>query len=386
MNISCNLMCRPKFIAFYFPQFHAIPENDIWWGKGFNDWDLVKKTRPLFRGHKQPRVPLDGIYYNPCQKETLIKQAQLAKSYGIDGFMMYHYWYDGKLLLEKPLETFLKNRDINIEFCICWANETWTRAWIGKPEEILIEQKHSEDEKLWTAHFNYLLPFFKDPRAIKKDGKPVFVVYQPHLIKNTKAMFRLWNELARQNGLEGLYYIANKNHSYTGNISFLECYDALLKFQPREAHNSKFFKERTIVDRMQFLRILPSSVFRYLQKFKYKLYDYKIIDSDKIWQIILSHAYKNEFSQYQLDIYESGYFEWDNTPRYNDKARIFTDPGRESKLKYLRELTNKAIENHAAFVFWNAWNEWSEGAHLEPDTSSEYENLEIVKEIFGTEN
>lgn len=137
---------------------------------------------------------------------------------------------------------------------------------------------------------------------------------------------------------------------------------------------------------MQFLRILPSSVFRYLQKFKYKLYDYKIIDSNKIWQIILSHAYKNEFSQYQLDIYESGYFEWDNTPRYNDKARIFTDPGRESKLKYLRELTNKAIENHAAFVFWNAWNEWSEGAHLEPDTSSEYENLEIVKEIFGTEN
>lgn len=374
-------MVDPKLIAFYFPQFHSIPENDQWWGKGFNDWKLVKSARPLFNGHIQPRIPLGG-YYNPCDKNILKKQAELARTYGVEGFMLYHYWYDGKLLLEKPLEIFLNNPDVDINFCICWANETWTRAWIGKPEEILIEQKHTVDESLWIDHFNYLLPFFKDPRYIKKDDKPIFIMYQPGLVKETAAMFRLWDKLARQNGLKGIYYIANKNHHYAGDVTFLKNYDALLKFQPREAHNSSYYTERTIVDRMQFMRILPSHIFRFLLKIKYRLYDYKIIDSNKIWQIILSHAYQNEYPQYLLDIYESGYFEWDNTPRYKNKARIFTDPGKDKKLEYLYSLKEKAIANNSEFIFWNAWNEWSEGTHLEPDDHIGYENLELIKMVF----
>ena len=147
-----------QLIAFYFPQFHAIPENDNWWGKGFNDWDLVKTAKPNYKGHNQPRIPMDGNFYNPCDVATLKKQVDLAKQYGIGGFMFYHYWFDGKLLLEKPLETFLKHTELDFPFCICWANETWTRAWTGHPESILIKQTHIPTEEMWKKHFYYLLP------------------------------------------------------------------------------------------------------------------------------------------------------------------------------------------------------------------------------------
>ena len=159
----------PKILALYFPQFHSITENDEWWGKGFTDWKLVKEAKPLYEGHEQPRIPIDGDYYDPREKAVLLKQAALAKKYGIDGFVFYHYWFDGKLLLEKPLEVFLANPDIDLSFCITWANESWTRSWVGKPEVYLQKQLHSYNKDTWVSHFNYLLPFFKDKRSIKID-------------------------------------------------------------------------------------------------------------------------------------------------------------------------------------------------------------------------
>jgi len=372
-------MIVPKLIAFYFPQFHAIPENDKWWGKGFTDWKLVKNAQPLFEGHEQPKKPMLGIY-NPCDKDVLIRQAELAKKYGIYGFMMYHYWFDGKLLLEKPLETLLNNPDINIRFCICWANETWTRAWQGNPE-ILIAQKHKHDPILWEKHFYYLLPFFKDSRAIKKDGKPVFLIYQPNLLKDTKELFEFWNKLAKKNGLPGLYIIAVKNFNYAYNHSFLAHYDGIMKFQPREAYNSELFKANP-ASRMAFLRYMPEKIWNLIREIHHKFRKHTLIDSNKIWEIILSQAFSDKYPQYSLDIYESGYIEWDNTPRYKAKAKIFTRPSKAQLEYFVRGLLEKAKKNNSEFVFWNAWNEWSEGAYLEPDTLRGYENIEIIQDAI----
>lgn len=375
----------PKIVAFYFPQFHEIPENNEWWGKGFTDWSLVKESKPLFKDHHQPRIPIDEDYYNPCDKETLLKQSELAKKYGIDGFMFYHYWFDGKLYLEKPMEVFLSNPDIDISFCVTWANESWTRSWVGKPEVFLQKQNHSTDKNIWEKHFNYLLPFLKDSRAIRIENKPVFLIYQPFLINNSKAMIAFWNELALQNGLEGLYFIAIKNHDYQ-SLDFLSSYNAIMKFQPREAYSSKDFKEYNVSARFQILRKLPQIIHLYLNKLNQKISKHKIFDSKKIWDIIIKNSYINEFKGYKLKIFESAFFEWDNTPRYKKSAKIFTGLSNDDMKKNLKKLMKEAAKNNSPYVFFNAWNEWSESAYLEPDKKNGYKHLEIIKEVIDELN
>lgn len=373
-------MTIPKLIAFYFPQFHPIKENNEWWGEGFTDWTLVKKAKPLFNGHNQPRIPLDNNYYNPCDKETLRKQALQAKEYGIEGFMFYHYWFDGKLYLEKPLEVFLENQDIDISFCVTWANESWTRSWIGKPEVFLQKQLHSNDKNIWQNHFDYLLPFFKDPRAIKIDNKPVFLIYQPFLIKDSKEMIEFWNNLAIENGLDGLYFMAIKNHDFQ-STDFLDSYDAVLKFQPREAYTSKDFQEFNVSARFQFLRRLPHLVQLYLTKLNQRISKHKIYDSNKLWEIILKKSFQNEFQSNKLAVFESAFFEWDNTARYKKNAKIFTGLSDKDKELNLKKLFEQAVNNNSPYVFFNAWNEWSESAYLEPDKKDGFKNLEIIKKV-----
>ncbi|TRX04458.1 glycosyltransferase WbsX family protein [Flavobacterium gawalongense] len=370
----------PKIIAFYFPQFHEISENNEWWGKGFTDWELVKDAKPLYVGHNQPRIPIDENYYNPCEKEILKKQAELAKKYGIDGFMFYHYWFDGRLYLEKPMEVFLSNTDIDISFCVTWANESWTRSWVGKPEVFLQKQLHTSDKKIWEDHFNYLLPFFRDPRAVRIEGKPVFLIYQPFLINNSKEMIDFWNELAVKNELNGLYFIAIKNHDYQ-STDFLSSYEAIMKFQPREAYASKDFQEHNVSARFQFLRRLPHVLQLYLAKINQKISKHKIFDSKKIWNIIIKNSHINEFKEYNLKVFESAFFEWDNTPRYKSKAKIFTGLTTEEKKTNLKQLLQGALKNNSPYIFFNAWNEWSESAYLEPDKKNGYKHLEIIKEV-----
>jgi len=374
-------MILPKIIAFYFPQFHEIPQNNEWWGDGFTDWKLVKEAKPLFEGHNQPRIPIDEDYYNPCDKETLKKQAELAKKYNIEGFMFYHYWFDGKLYLEKPMEVFLANTDIDISFCVTWANESWTRSWVGKPEIFLQKQLHTNDKKIWENHFNYLLPFFKDSRAIKIEDKPVFLIYQPFLINNSKGMIEFWTDMAIKNGLKGLYFMAIKNHNFL-TTDFLESYDAIMKFQPREAYTSKDFQEYNVSARFQFLRRLPHIVQLYLTKLNQRISKHKIYDSKKIWNIIQKKSFTNEFNDYELKIFESAFFEWDNTARYKNNAKIFSGLTDQDKKINLKRLIKDAIKNHSPYVFFNAWNEWSESAYLEPDKKNGYNHLEIIKETL----
>jgi lipopolysaccharide biosynthesis protein len=173
------LIKKIRSIAIHLPQYHTIPENDEWWGEGFTEWTNVKKAKPLFEGHHQPHVPLSNNYYDLSENKALCKQAELAKKYGIDGFCFYHYWFNGKKLLEKPLEQMLERGTPDFPFMLCWANENWTRTWDGMDKHILMKQEYGfEDDE---AHFDYLLPFFKDDRYIKIDGKPVFLVYRTEL-------------------------------------------------------------------------------------------------------------------------------------------------------------------------------------------------------------
>ena len=170
---------KSKIIAMYFTQLHTIPENDKWWGEGFTDWNNVRRAEPLFDGHFQPRVPLGSNYYDQSHLETIRGQVELAKSYGIYGFCHYHYWFDGKQLLETPTNLFLQNPGIDFPFCLSWANETWSKRWDGRDHDILIQQTHPATEESWLRHFEYLIKAWSDKRAIQIDGKPVFVIYRP---------------------------------------------------------------------------------------------------------------------------------------------------------------------------------------------------------------
>ena len=220
-----------KIIAFYLPQFHNIPENDEWWGNGFTEWTNVKKAKPLYEGHMQPRVPLGGNYYNLLDDNVKIWQADLAKKYGVYGFCYYHYWFNGKMLLEKPMEQMLANKEVDIPFCICWANEPWTKAWVGDERKLLIAQEYGQEEE-WKQHFMYLLPFFKDERYITKDGKPLFVFYRPDIVPCMKEMIETWDKLAKENGLSGITFAFQSGDYDWNNSKEAKLFDYDIEFQP----------------------------------------------------------------------------------------------------------------------------------------------------------
>ncbi|RRQ78488.1 glycoside hydrolase family 99-like domain-containing protein, partial [Enterococcus faecium] len=199
-----------RVIAFYLPQFHEIPENNEWWGEGFTEWTNVKTARPLYSGHYQPREPINDNYYDLLNDDVKEWQVSIAKKNGIYGFCFYHYWFDGKMLLEKPVEQFLKNKNLDINFCLSWANEPWTKAWVSKNDSILIEQNYGNEEN-WEKHFDYLLPFFKDSRYICNDGKPLFVIYRPEQIGCLNEMLDYWQILAKKNGLAGIDFAYQQN-------------------------------------------------------------------------------------------------------------------------------------------------------------------------------
>lgn len=236
-------MC-PKIIAFYLPQYHRVIENDEWWGKGFTDWVSTRNAEPLFRGHNQPRVPLNKNYYNLLHKSVMTWQADLAKQSGVYGFCFYHYWFGNKQLLEKPAENLFKWKDIDIHYCFSWANVTWKRSWSkyeggawiaesentdskGKDSGLLIKQKYGNHDD-WKLHFEYLLPFFQDERYIKRDNKPIFVIYRPKDIKHIKAMIRLWNKLACENGFDGIYFVGT---NCSGNWREMNL-EAVIRYEP----------------------------------------------------------------------------------------------------------------------------------------------------------
>ena len=305
-----------KIIAFYLPQYHEIPENNKWWGKGFTEWVNVKKAHPLFEGHYQPRVPLNKNYYNLLDEEVQKWQVSLAKKYGIYGFCFYHYWFDGHLLLEKPVEQWLKNRDLDLPFCICWANENWTQAWVSKESTVLIAQKYG-DKEMWRRHFEYLLPYFKDTRYIKENGRPLMVIYRPEIIPCKNEMIDYWNELAIQNGLPGLIFAyqhvgldreSNKDDSrFKYNIEYQPQYATYDLTKNRWKGIKKI--RRTILKVLENYFCIDLRGVRPGGLIKGKYED--------VWNAILTHRPENQ------KCIPGAFVDWDNTPRKGEKGSVW---------------------------------------------------------------
>ena len=368
-----------KLVALYFPQLHPIPENDDWWGKGFTDWVNVKKAKPLFKGHFQPRVPLNDNYYDQSQLETLKWQINLARQYGVHGFCHYHYWFEGKQLLETPTNLMMDSTELDFPFCLAWANETWSRRWDGQEHHILQEQTHRPDKAMWEKHFNYLFRAWSDERAIKIDGKPVFLIYRPHKIEKIGEMFEYWRTLARRHGLAGLHFIAMKQMEYP-EPGVLRHFDASMHFQPFEALHSPDYEGNAVArsDRLRgMLRRLPEPIKVILRALRHDLIPTrKFYDYEKTWNQILKVERDSG-----IPTIPGAFVDWDNTARYGKRARLFKGASPERFAYWFRQLVQITLSRpkQERMIFLNAWNEWAEGTYLEPDDRHGYAYLEAVK-------
>ena len=374
-----------KIIAYYLPQFHDIPENNEWWGEGFTEWVNVKKAKPLYDGHVQPKIPLNNNYYNLLDDDVKIWQAKLAKKYGIYGFCYYHYWFNGKLLLEKPMEQMLQNKKVDIPFCICWANEEWSRAWVGQSSKVLIPQVYG-DKKNWKEHFDYLLPFLKDERYIKVDGKPLLVIYRPSVIECIKEMMDYWRELAKENGLEGIYFAFQTGDSDWNQKEEAELFDYDIEFQPAYARHEMFSNKKSFINVLKkFRRELAIKIEKKFgidilrigeDKFR-KITKTQIISYDKAWETIIKSK------PYRSNSIPGAFVRWDNTPRHGERGFIYQGETPEKFKKYLSAQIKHAKKDYKKdIMFMYAWNEWAEGGYLEPDEQYKYGYLEAVKEAL----
>lgn len=349
-----------KIISMYLPQFHRTKENDEWWGEGFTEWTAVKNAEKIYSDQYQPRIPFNHNYYNLLEKETMIWQADLMKKYEVDGQCFYHYWFkDGRQVLEKPAQNLLRWKEIAMSFCFCWANESWARTWSrignknpwantfeneapGQGTGVLLEQKYGREEQ-WKRHFDYLMPFFKDDRYIKIDGRPVFLIYKTALIPCINDMLKKWRMWAVENGFEGLYIVgANSNQRVD------KCLDAVLYHEPQRTMSAMSDKSP---DRKGVLKL----------------------DYDAVWKEIL------EFQSQNTNTVYGGFLDYDDTPRRGREGIIIEHASPDKFKIYLAELMAKNEAAGKEFTFLNAWNEWGEGMYLEPDMKYEYGYLEAVQ-------
>ena len=355
-----------KIIAFYLPQFHTFKENDEWWGEGFTEWTNVKSANPLYKGHLQPKIPLNGNYYNLLDINVLKWQSSLAKKYGIYGFCYYHYWFDGKMLMNRPMEMLLENTDIKQPFCICWANEDWTRAWAKRDRTVLIGQTYGSRED-WKRHFEYLLPFMQDERYFRIDDEPLFVIYRPELITNLREMLGLWNDLAKQYGLKGIRYAYQQstyNHlkEDTGDL-----FDYGIEYQPNFVRKAQRKSFKLIREKVLNEMVIKLGM-------KQNKWSSIVFDYDDTWKRILNIVPRDS------KMIPGAFVNWDNTPRYKKRANIEDGYTREKFEKYLTIQIRRAKEVYNKdMIFLFAWNEWGEGGYLEPDEDEKYARLEAIR-------
>lgn len=352
-----------KILAFHLPQYHTIPENDAWWGEGFTEWVNVKKAKALYRGHNQPRIPLDGQYYDLTDQSAIRNQMDLAREYGIYGFCYYHYWFDGKLLLEKPLEL-MRTMDDRLPYCFCWANEPWARTWDGQDHQILMPQRYGAEPE-WEKHFLYLVDFFRDDAYIKKNGKPLFVLYRTNDIPQCEAMIAYFNKRCIECGFAGIYVIEERNSFQNGDSC--QNADAVLDFEPMYTlKHDRGFAQR-LWDKM------AKTLFNACTGNNLLIYSY-----DVLWKRILNRVYPSNGKQY----YRGGFVDWDNTPRKGRNGLVIQGGSPEKFRHYLTGQIQKACRENGEFLFLNAWNEWGEGTYLEPDQRNEYGYLNAIADAL----
>lgn len=360
-----------KIIANYLPQYHRIPENDAWWGEGFTDWIGVKNAKPQFEGHNEPRVPENNYYYSLDRVEDIKHQVELANEYGIYGFGIYHYWFsDEQHFLEKPANIILEHKELDIKFMFLWDNTSWIRSWSAvkgnnwapevdankehKGPSILAELIYG-DEKNWKVHFDWLLPFFKDDRYIKIDGKPVFGFMRMNADPDVICrMAEYWDKLAKEAGLPGVCAMSKSHFKIKDGLEYQFCYEP---FQ----YNNNY-------------EVIRHGLEEFISR-KRKTPKLRTRTFESAWKDILVPARKCKNPK----LFYSGIVGFDDTPRRGKKARIITGGTPEKFEKYLTELLSISKEQNKEYVFLTAWNEWGEGAYLEPDTQDGTKYLEAVR-------
>lgn len=361
-------MNKPKILAFLLPQFHRIPENDAWWGEGFTEWTNVRRARPLFDGHKQPRVPANQRYYNLLDQEVQAWQADLARQHGIYGFCYYHYWFNGKLLLEQPLNLMLDRQSPDFPFCLAWANEPWTRTWDGGDSHVLMPQDYGGPAD-WDSHFAYLLRAFLDPRYIRVNGKPMLLIYRTASIDNCADMLARWQQLARSHGLPGLHVVSML--TYFALDTRVELFDAFCEFEPMFTLS----QQKGLIKRAE-------QVFNALVRLHWRIngtarYAKQSRNYRALWSQINRRRVEPKH-------YPGAFVDWDNSPRKgHHQSLVLRDVSVTTFEHGLAVQYEKARAEGCEYIFLNAWNEWAEGTYLEPDTWRGMQFLEAIARVTG---
>lgn len=350
-----------KILSYYLPQFYTTPENDEWHGKGFTEWTKVRSTNPLFYGHAHQRVPHEDIgYYSLTSMDMLKKQVELMKCSGVYGQIFYHYWFTGRLILEKPAQMLLEDKSVEMPFCFCWANENWTKKWDGNESEILLGQTYSEEDAV--EFIQYLIPFFKDDRYIKINERPVLYVYRPSSIPDFSIYKNIWDRVCKEHGIQPPYVVAVLTR---GAISPLEFgMDAGCE------------------------RVLHDWTGGNVRESKSHLYPYQAINGTVLDYEEVANYYMGQSKNADFTYFRSIIPSWDNTPRYGSEAYVIHNSSPEKFQEWLEALVEDAenrLNDEERFIVINAWNEWAETAFLEPDKRFGYAYLNSIGRVLAKE-
>jgi lipopolysaccharide biosynthesis protein/glycosyltransferase involved in cell wall biosynthesis len=354
-----------KTIAIHLPQFHPFKENNEWWGDGFTEWTNVRKSRPLFAGHDQPRVPADIGYYDLRSAEVRVAQAALARRYGIDGFCYYHYWFHGKRLMTEPLDAIFESGEPDFPFCLCWANETWSRRWLGEEKDVLIEQTYSPEDDV--NHSRFLAKVFSDRRYIRINGRPLFIIYRPTQIPVLPHFISSLREFSRLAGAGDPFLLGCSSHAEGTDMRTLGL-DGTMDFQPKLGFLTEAFDDKSTPQRLARNRALGVD-FPHL-----RLYDAK--DFRKSMEVFRD--------QLDYPVHPSVFVSWDNTPRRGENGIVLMNNTPEDfgkSLESARRYVNSAKFHGEKVIFINAWNEWAEGNYLEPDIVQGYDYIKKISAL-----
>lgn len=350
------LETTPRAIAFYLPQFHPFAENDAWWGKGFTEWTNVGRAQPQFAGHYQPHCPIHLGYYDLRIREVMEEQSRLARQYGIGGFAYYFYWFAGKVLMEQPLRQMLGNPAVDMPFCFIWANENWTRRWDGQEQDVLIAQRHSLADS--RALLDHLRPYFADPRYIRVDGRPLFIIYRHEIIPDLAQTLEAWRAQAASFGLPGLYIVSAT--TFVQSDPRISGFDAAMQFPPLGMAVDDISATIPALD-PQF----SGTVYSYDQA--------------------VTRAVQVPAADYKL--FPAAMLSWDNTARRKNRAHVFAGFSLTRYAQWLsanasRVAKDRRLSQDEKLIFINAWNEWAEGTHLEPDGRYGYGYLKATRRVM----
>lgn len=341
-----------KLIAYYLPQFYSIDFNDKYWGKGYTEWTATAGAKPLFKGHYQPHVPADLGFYNLLMPETRLAQAEMAREYGIDGFCYWHYWFgNGRTIMEKPFQAVLESGQPDFPFCLAWANHDWHNPRTG---EIILKQAYPGKED-HIAHFNALLPAFKDPRYITVCGKPVFLLFAPPFIPDMNEFMDLWNQMAMKNELPGLFFVGSSQS---------------------EVRTQEYAQSR--LDAIATIHL--ENFLRYRSSWKYRLKSLLGCRQLKRAKYAEAAAYFITETEKREDVIPTIIAGWDHSPRSGKKALILSDYTPEAFRKHVDIVFSCVSKKDNKICLVKSWNEWAEGNHLEPDLKYGLSFLETLKE------